>query len=129
MTRPRCPPPWRLIALAVVFAYVLIDVLLAAADLPGASDDLLPQSARRGGSELGAAVHRALDAWHTAGGDLLEIYAGPDAGREMLRAYLDHPLARAATYGTELEFNLRLGQARERNLNRAKFLWRLMRRK
>ncbi len=78
--------------------------------VPAPPDELMPQAARRGGgaSELGAAVHRALDAWHTAGGDLLDIYAGPDAGRDMLQAYLQHPLATAQTLGTEVEFNLRL---------------------
>jgi hypothetical protein len=30
----------------------------------------------------------------------------------MLRAYLEHPLARASTYGTEVEFNLRLEAVR-----------------
>jgi DNA helicase-2/ATP-dependent DNA helicase PcrA len=83
--------------------------------VPAPPDELLPRAAligSAGAAELGSAVHRALAAWHTAGGDLLQMYTGPDAGREMLRAYLDHPLARAATYGTELEFNLRLGQAR-----------------
>jgi len=78
--------------------------------VPGPPDDLLPQAARSGGgADLGAAVHRALDAWHTTGGDLLERYDGPDAGRDMLRAYLGHPLASARTLGTEVEFNLRLG--------------------
>jgi len=77
--------------------------------VPAPPDDLLPQSARRGGSELGAAVHRALDAWHTAGGDLLAHYEGPEAGRELLGAYRSHPLAMASTLGAEVEFNLRLG--------------------
>jgi len=76
--------------------------------VPAAPDELLNRAARRGGSDLGAAVHRALDAWHTAGGDLLERYDGPDDGLELLRAYLAHPLARAATLGAEVEFNLRL---------------------
>jgi DNA helicase-2/ATP-dependent DNA helicase PcrA len=76
--------------------------------VPAPPDELLPRAARRGGSELGAAVHRALDAWHTAGGELLERYEGPEAGRELLSAYLDHPLARARTLGAEVEFNLRL---------------------
>ena len=76
--------------------------------VPAPPDELLPKSARRGGSELGAAVHRALDAWHTAGGDLLDRYEGPDAGRDLLRVYLSHPLARARTLGAEVEFNLRL---------------------
>jgi ATP-dependent exoDNAse (exonuclease V) beta subunit len=80
--------------------------------VPAPPDDLLPQAARSGGgaAELGAAVHRALDAWHSGGGDLLALYDGPDAGREMLRAYLDHPLAQAPTLGAEVEFNLRLGE-------------------
>jgi DNA helicase-2/ATP-dependent DNA helicase PcrA len=79
--------------------------------VPAPPDDLLPQAARRGvgGADLGAAVHRALDAWHTAGGDLLARYDGPEAGRELLRGYLGHPLAGAATLGAEVEFNLRLG--------------------
>jgi len=79
--------------------------------VPAPPDELLPQVARKGegASELGAAVHRALDAWHSRGGDLLELYEGPDAGREMLRAYLTHPLAHAGTLGSEVEFNLKLG--------------------
>jgi RecB family exonuclease len=83
--------------------------------VPAPPDELLPKAALIGGAgaaELGSSVHHALAAWHRTGGDLLEIYAGPDAGREMLRAYLEHPLARAATYGTEMEFNLRLGEVR-----------------
>ncbi|HKA51285.1 MAG TPA: PD-(D/E)XK nuclease family protein, partial [Candidatus Dormibacteraeota bacterium] len=81
--------------------------------VPAPPDELLPQAARRGvgASELGAAVHRALDAWHTRGGDLLELYQGPEPGQEMLRGYLAHPLARAPTLGTEVEFNLRLGDS------------------
>jgi len=81
--------------------------------VPAPPDELLPQAARKGegASELGAAVHRALDAWHSRGGDLLELYEGPDTGREMLRAYLGHPLAHAATLGSEVEFNLKLGEA------------------
>ena len=80
--------------------------------VPAPPDELVPQAARRGGgaSELGAAVHRALDAWHTSGGDLLHLYDGPEAGREMLAAYAAQPLARAPTLGTEVEFNLRLGE-------------------
>jgi DNA helicase II / ATP-dependent DNA helicase PcrA len=81
--------------------------------VPAPPDELLPQAARKGegASELGAAVHRALDAWHSRGGDLLELYEGPDAGHEMLRTYLSHPLAHAATLGTEVEFNLKLREA------------------
>jgi ATP-dependent helicase/nuclease subunit A len=76
--------------------------------VPAPPDELLPQTARRGGPELGAAVPRALDAWHTAGGDLLARYEGPEPGPELLRAYLAHPLAGARTLGAEVEFNLRL---------------------
>jgi DNA helicase-2/ATP-dependent DNA helicase PcrA len=76
--------------------------------VPAPPDELLPQTARGGGAELGAAVHRALDAWHTTGGDLLAGYEGPEAGREILGRYLAHPLAAARTLGAEVEFNLRL---------------------
>jgi hypothetical protein len=37
------PPVWRLIVLVLALAYVLAHRLLAAADMPGASDDLVPQ--------------------------------------------------------------------------------------
>jgi hypothetical protein len=67
-----------------------------------------------GSSELGATVHAALAAWHSDGGDLLSLYHGPDAGREMLAAYRAHPLASARTLGVEVEFNLRLGHAKVR---------------
>jgi hypothetical protein len=79
--------------------------------VPAPPDELLPQTAATGSgaADLGIAIHRALAAWHTTGGDLLELYAGPESGSQMLRAYLEHPLARARTLGCELEFNLRLG--------------------
>jgi DNA helicase-2/ATP-dependent DNA helicase PcrA len=81
--------------------------------VPAPPDELLPRAARSGGgdggADLGVAVHRALDAWHTVGGDLVGGYHGPEPGRAMLEAYLAHPLAAAATLGTEVEFNLRLG--------------------
>ena len=67
-------------------------------------------------SELGRAVHEALAAFHTDGVDLLSHYAGPEAGRELLARYLEHPLARAETLGAEVEFNLRLRNARVRGL-------------
>src|SRR5262249_22566020 len=53
--------------------------------VPAPPDELLPQAARRGegASELGAAVHRALDAWHSRGGDLLQLDEGPEAGPEV----------------------------------------------
>jgi DNA helicase-2/ATP-dependent DNA helicase PcrA len=83
--------------------------------VPAPPDDMLPSFVRASGSsELGASVHAALAAWHSGGGDLIGIYRGPAAGREMLERYLAHPLASAPTLGVELEFNLRLGQARVR---------------
>ena len=83
--------------------------------VPAPPDDMLPTFVRASGSsELGASVHAALAAWHSGGGDLLGIYRGPEAGREMLARYLAHPLASAPTLGVELEFNLRLGLTRVR---------------
>jgi DNA helicase II / ATP-dependent DNA helicase PcrA len=87
--------------------------------VPAPPDELLARAARFGGAgavELGSAVHRALAAWHVAGGDLLALYHGPEAGRDLLRAYLAHPLASAATYGAEVEFNLRLDGVRVRGV-------------
>ena len=83
--------------------------------VPAPPDEMLPSFVRASGSsELGASVHAALAAWHSGGGDLLGIYRGPEAGREMLARYLADPLASAPTLGVELEFNLRLGKARVR---------------
>ena len=85
--------------------------------VPAPPDDLLDSWARTEGStELGAAVHAALEAWHTRGGDLLQLYAGPESGAEMLRRYLADPLASAETLGVEYEFNLRLGETRVRGV-------------
>ena len=85
--------------------------------VPAPPDELLPRFARATNStELGAAVHAALAAWHSGGGDLLEMYNGPEAGREMVRSYLAHPLATATTLGVEVEFNLRVGGARVRGI-------------
>lgn len=87
--------------------------------VPAPPDELLPRAAAEaaaGGADLGAAVHRALAAWHAAGGDLNQLYDGPQAGREMLRSYLDQPLARAPTLGSEVEFNLRLDGVRVRGV-------------
>jgi len=89
--------------------------------VPTLPDELLPRAARGagadGGGDVGVAVHRALDAWHTTGGDLLARYEGPDAGRELLGRYLEHPLAAARTLGAEVEFNLRLaGDVRVKGL-------------
>jgi RecB family exonuclease len=84
---------------------------------PAPPDDLLPRFARATNStELGAAVHAALAAWHSGGGDLLALYEGPEAGREMLRGYITSPLASAKTLGVEVEFNLRLGGTRVRGI-------------
>ena len=83
--------------------------------VPAPPDEMLPAFVRASGSsELGASVHAALAAWHESGGDLLGIYRGPQAGRDMLARYLAHPLAATPTLGVELEFNLRLGKARVR---------------
>ena len=85
--------------------------------VPAPPDDLLNRAARAAGSAaLGSAVHAALAAWHAAGGDLVSMYAGPEAGRGMLAAYLGQPLARAGTLGVEVEFNLTLAGARIRGL-------------
>src|SRR5207245_1347366 len=67
--------------------------------VPAPPDDLLPRFARTtNATEVGAAVHEALAAWHASGGDLLGRYAGPEAGK-MLTAYLAHPLAPAKPLG------------------------------
>jgi len=85
--------------------------------VPAPPDDLQNRAARAAGSaELGSAVHAALAAWHTSGGNLLSMYGGPEAGRAMLASYLEQPLARAATLGVEVEFNLTLAGARIRGL-------------
>ncbi len=86
--------------------------------VPAPPDALQMRGARAGSgsAELGAAVHEALAAWHTGGGDLLGLYSGPEAGRALLAAYLAHPLAGAATLGAEVEFNLRLPGVRVRGL-------------
>ena len=85
--------------------------------VPAPPDDLLPRFARTtNATEVGAAVHEALAAWHASGGDLLGRYEGPEAGREMRSAYLAHPLAAAKTLGVEVGFNLRLGRTRVRGI-------------
>ncbi len=61
-------------------------------------------------------MHAALAAWHVSGGDLLSIYSGPEAGREMLGRYLAHPLASARTLAVEVGFNMRIGTTRVRGL-------------
>jgi ATP-dependent helicase/nuclease subunit A len=83
--------------------------------VPSPPDELQPRHvAAMGSTELGAAVHEALAAWHNTGGELLELYRGPDTGREMLARYLGHPLARAKTLAVEAGFNMAIGSARVR---------------
>ncbi len=85
--------------------------------VPAPPDDLLPPRVRAAGStELGSAVHAALAAWHNAGGDLLEIYAGPELGRVMLERYLAHPLSKTRTLAVEAPFKMTIGTARVRGL-------------
>jgi DNA helicase-2/ATP-dependent DNA helicase PcrA len=85
--------------------------------VPAPPDELQPPHVRAAGStELGAAVHEALAAWHNAGGDLLAQYRGPEPGREMLARYLDHPLSRARTLAVEAGFNMAIGNTRVRGL-------------
>jgi len=85
--------------------------------VPAPPDELQPSFVRAAGStELGAAVHEALAAWHNTGGSLLEVYRGPQLGLEMLARYLEHPLARARTLAVEAGFNMALGNARVRGL-------------
>jgi hypothetical protein len=85
--------------------------------VPAPPDELQPRQVRAVGStELGASVHEALAMWHNAGGDLLALYRGPDAGREMLERYLAHPLSRAHTLAVEAGFNMAIGAARVRGV-------------
>jgi ATP-dependent DNA helicase UvrD/PcrA len=87
--------------------------------VPAPPDELLNRAARdTRSSELGAAVHAALAAWHAGGPDtdLHALYIGPEAGVAMLERYAAHPLARARTLGVEVEFNMRLAGARIRGL-------------
>jgi DNA helicase-2/ATP-dependent DNA helicase PcrA len=85
--------------------------------VPAPPDELQPRFvAAAGSSELGSAVHAALAAWHLAGGDLLGLYSGPEAGRDMLARYLTHPLAAAKTLVVEVGFNMRIGTTRVRGL-------------
>src|SRR5207249_3372868 len=78
--------------------------------VPAPPDELQPAYIRAiGSSELGSAVHEALAAWHNTGGELLSLYNGPEAGREMLQRYLGHPLAAAKTLAVEAGFNMAIG--------------------
>ncbi|HKC18434.1 MAG TPA: PD-(D/E)XK nuclease family protein, partial [Candidatus Dormibacteraeota bacterium] len=85
--------------------------------VPAPPDDLQPVQVRAiGSTELGSAVHEALAAWHSNGGNLLDLYGGPALGREMLARYLAHPLAQARTLGVESGFNMSIAGARLRGL-------------
>jgi hypothetical protein len=85
--------------------------------VPAPPDELQPRHVQAiGSTELGSAVHAALAAWHTYGGDLLNLYSGPEAGREMLERYLTHPLAAAKTIAVEVGFNMRIGATRVKGL-------------
>ena len=85
--------------------------------VPAPPDELQPAFVRAiGSTELGAAVHEALAAWHMNGGDLLGLYGGPEAGREMLARYLTQPLARAKTLAVEAGFNMTIGGSRVRGV-------------
>ena len=83
--------------------------------VPAPPDELQPRHVQAAGSsELGAAVHEALAAWHVNGGALLDRYQGPEAGRAMLERYLEHPLAHARTLAVEAGFKMTIGGARVR---------------
>jgi PD-(D/E)XK nuclease superfamily protein len=85
--------------------------------VPAPPDELQPAHVRAAGStELGAAVHEALAAWHNDGGDLLARYRGPEAGREMLERYIAHPLAAAKTLAVESGFNMTVAGTRIRGV-------------
>ena len=85
--------------------------------VPAPPDELQPRHVQAVGStELGSAVHEALASWHVSGGDLLALYSGPEAGREMLARYLKHPLAAAKTLAVEVAFNMRIGATRVKGL-------------
>ena len=97
-----CPVRYR-------FAHVL--------HVPAPPDELQPRKVQAiGSTELGAAVHEALAAWHLDGGDLLELYRGPEGGRSMLARYLQQPLAWARTLAVESGFNIAIGDTRVRGL-------------
>jgi RecB family exonuclease len=85
--------------------------------VPAPPDELQPRFVQAAGStELGSAVHAALAAWHNAGGDVLQIYRGPEAGREMLARYLAHPISSTKTLAVEVGFNMKVGDARVKGL-------------
>jgi DNA helicase-2/ATP-dependent DNA helicase PcrA len=85
--------------------------------VPAPPDELQPRHVRAlGSTELGAAVHEALAAWHNAGGELLDLYQGPELGRELLRRYLASPLSSARTLAVEASFNMAIDGTRVRGV-------------
>jgi len=85
--------------------------------VPAPPDELQPPYVRSAGStELGAAVHAALAAFHGQGADLLDVYEGPEAGRQMLARYLQHPLAKAPTLAVEAPFNMAVAGTRVKGI-------------
>ena len=85
--------------------------------VPAPPDELQPRHVQAiGSTDLGASVHEALAAWHNTGGELLDLYRGPDVGREMLARYLAHPLAKAPTLAVEAGFNMAIGSTRIRGV-------------
>src|SRR5205823_457416 len=58
--------------------------------VPAPPDELQPRHvAAIGSTELGAAVHEALAAWHNTGGNVLDLYRGPEPGRGLLQGGRD----------------------------------------
>ena len=85
--------------------------------VPAPPDELQPRHvAAIGSTELGAAVHEALAAWHNTGGDLLQLYRGPEAGREMLARYIALPLSGGRTLAVEAGFKMAVGGTRVRGV-------------
>src|SRR2546430_2195617 len=71
--------------------------------VPAPPDELQPRHvAAIGSTELGASVHEALAAWHNAGGEILQLYRGPEAGRDMLTRYVALPLSGGQTLAVEV---------------------------
>ena len=85
--------------------------------VPAPPDELQPRHvAAIGSTELGASVHEALAAWHNSGGDILQLYRGPEAGREMLKRYVELPLSGGRTLAVEAGFNMAIGGTRVRGV-------------
>ena len=80
--------------------------------LPAPPDELQPAHVRAAGStELGASVHEALAAWHISGGDLLDLYRGPESEAAMLERYQRDPSGGARTLRSRAGFNMAVGDA------------------